>query len=47
MKARVITYTENNTKIITGKLEIEIALRIQEKLQQIDPIKEHIIFITL
>lgn len=46
MKARVITYTEN-TKIITGKLEIEIALRIQEELQQIDPIKEHIIFITL
>jgi|DEB0MinimDraft_6_1074348.scaffolds.fasta_scaffold39952_3 hypothetical protein len=45
MKARVITYTENNTKIITGKIEIEIALRIQEELEKIDPTQEHIIYI--
>lgn len=44
MKARVITYTEN-TKIITGKLEIEIALRIQEELEKISPTQEHIIYI--
>ena len=45
MKARVITYTEN-TKIITGKLEIEIALRIQEELEKISPTQEHIIYIV-
>lgn len=46
MKARVISYTETNNKIITGKIDIDIAFKMQEELQSISPFQEHIIYIT-
>lgn len=46
MKARLISYTTEEKRIITGKLELEIVLRMQDELRKINPFDEHTVFIT-
>lgn len=46
MKARLISYTEQNKRIITGKLDLEIALLMQDELRKTNPLDEHTVFIT-
>ena len=46
MKARLISYTTEEKRIITGKLDLEIALLMQDELRKTNPLDEHKVFIT-